>query len=70
ENLKKIINFLLNKPENDHVHLMSAECGGSELSSEKQCNENIEINHIKIFKWEVEPPDKNVRDLTHLELTP
>ncbi len=38
----------------DHLHLMTGDWGGDELSSEKQ-NSNAElINHVKIFKWEVE----------------
>ncbi|QVL56443.1 MAG: immunity protein 32 [Simkaniaceae bacterium] len=51
ENLKSIIDSLLSKQTCDHVHLMTPEWGGDELSSEKQCSENELINHIKIFKW-------------------
>ncbi|MBS0627215.1 MAG: immunity protein 32 [Verrucomicrobia bacterium] len=49
--LKNTIDLLLTKSENDHIHLMTKEWGGDELSDEKQCSENETINHVKIFKW-------------------
>ncbi|NGX39926.1 MAG: hypothetical protein KR126chlam1_01264 [Chlamydiae bacterium] len=51
EKLKHIINSLLFKEDPDHVHLMTNDWGGNELSSEKQSIENEMINHVKIFKW-------------------
>lgn len=35
----------------NHVHLMTNSWGGDELTDEKQGDENIIINHVKIFKW-------------------
>ena len=37
--------------ENEHIHLMTKEWGGSELSSEKQNSEANLINHVNIFCW-------------------
>ena len=36
----------------DHQHLMTPEWGGEELSSEKQCDSNDLIHHVKIIPWE------------------
>ena len=35
----------------DHLHLMTEAWGGSELSDEKQNDQAILINNVKIFKW-------------------
>jgi len=51
EKLKHMIDSLLVKKNSDHVHLMTNEWGGNELSDEKQNTENEIINHVKIFKW-------------------
>ncbi len=51
EKLKTLIDFLLAKTSNDHIHLMTESWGGDELSDDKQCSENEIINHVKIFKW-------------------
>jgi hypothetical protein len=51
EKLKGVIDSLLSRSDCDHVHLMTTEWGGDELSSEKQNQENEIINHVKIFKW-------------------
>ena len=51
EKLKYLIDSLLSKENNDHIHLMTADWGGDELSKEIQCPENQKINHVKIFKW-------------------
>jgi hypothetical protein len=38
----------------EHLHLMTDDWGGDELSSEKQ-NSNAElIHHVKVFKWKDE----------------
>lgn len=50
----KLIGILANfskKKEPDHIHLMTDQWGGEELSSNKIGDENILINHVKIFKW-------------------
>jgi hypothetical protein len=52
EKLKDIIDSLLAKPNNDHTHLMTKSWGGEELSDDKQCAENVLINHVKLFKWD------------------
>ena len=54
--LQTQIKSLLNSAEKgaiNHLHLMSTEWGGSELTSQKQTNdENVEVlNHVKIFCW-------------------
>lgn len=35
----------------DHIHLMTGDWGGSELSANKQNNCAELIHHVKIFKW-------------------
>lgn len=50
EKLKIMIDALAAKKQ-DHVHLMTKEWGGNELSGEKQSQENQLVNHVKIFKW-------------------
>jgi len=35
----------------DHIHLMTEDWGGDELSSDKQNNKAELIHHVKIFKW-------------------
>ncbi len=52
ENLKSIIDKLLITNENYHVHLMTKQWGGNDLSDEKQSSENELINHVKLFKWD------------------
>lgn len=51
EKLKNVIDDLLSKNGNDHVHLMTESWGGNELSNETQCPESETINHVKIFRW-------------------
>jgi len=51
EKLKALIDSLLAKSSNDHLHLMTENWGGNELSDDKQCSENEIINHVKLFKW-------------------
>lgn len=51
EKLKTLIDSLLSKASSDHIHLMSENWGGYELSNDKQCEENEIINHVKLFKW-------------------
>jgi hypothetical protein len=36
---------------NEHLHLMTEDWGGKELTNEKQCDENALFNHVKIFCW-------------------
>jgi len=55
QGLEKLIfalTHLLQASGNDHVHLMTSNWGGGELSSEEQYELNILINHVKVFKWE------------------
>ncbi len=49
--LKNLIDSLLLKTNDDHIHLMTENWGGHELSDDKQCLENELINHVKLFKW-------------------
>ena len=51
EKLKNAIDSLIDKTDNDHIHLMTKSWGGDELSDDKQCLENALINHVKLFKW-------------------
>lgn len=51
EKLKSMIDSLLSKSQPDHIHLMTKEWGGNELSSPVQSSENEIINHVKVFKW-------------------
>jgi Immunity protein 32 len=53
EKLKNMLDLLLNKTSDDHIHLMTKNWGGNELSDDKQCVENELINHVKLFKWTV-----------------
>ena len=52
ENLRNKLDLLIASGGNDHIHLMTKEWGGEELSSEKQATENHLIHGVKIFKWE------------------
>ena len=45
------LQLLLAKDENDHIHLMTPEWGGEELSSEQQNPGAKLINHVKILRW-------------------
>jgi len=38
----------------DHLHMMTKDWGGKELSSDKQSSKSELINHVKVFKWEDE----------------
>ena len=51
ERLNGEIALLLAKLTSDHIHLMTKEWGGNELSNEKQCSENEIIHHVKLFNW-------------------
>lgn len=51
QKLRTLIDSLLLITGDDHIHLMTKNWGGSELSDIKQCQENEIINHVKIFKW-------------------
>ena len=48
EELEKLLKSA-EKDENDHIHLMTEEWGGYELSSESQGDEVL--NHVKIYCW-------------------
>lgn len=37
--------------EEEHVHLMTEDWGGNELSNDKQNSSSELINHVKILKW-------------------
>ncbi|MCP4485993.1 MAG: methylhydantoinase [Gammaproteobacteria bacterium] len=54
EGLKGLVeqlNKLARLEDGDHLHLMTGDWGGDELSSDKQ-NSNAElIHHVKVFKW-------------------
>lgn len=52
EKLENIIKSLMAKADRDHIHLMTKNWGGNELSDDKQCSENTLINHVKLFKWD------------------
>lgn len=52
EKLKDIIDSLMTKTNNDHIHLMTKSWGGDELSDDRQCSENVLINHVKLFQWD------------------
>ena len=43
---------LLSREEHDHIHLMTPQWGGSELTERIQGETNKLINHIKIFLWD------------------
>ncbi|MEI8125255.1 MAG: Imm32 family immunity protein [Parachlamydiaceae bacterium] len=51
ENLRNILDQLINSPGSDHSHLLAKAWGGNELADEKQSIENTLINQVKIFKW-------------------
>ncbi len=55
EGIKKLIaklsKILETGDDSCHDHLLTPDWGGDELSNEKQCKDNILINHVKIFKW-------------------
>jgi len=36
---------------NEHLHLMTKDWGGDELSGDKQNEESELIHHVEIFKW-------------------
>ena len=35
----------------DHIHLMTQDWGGQELTQEKQGPENRLVNHVKLMLW-------------------
>ncbi len=46
------LQILLNtKDDNDHMHMMTPEWGGEQLTSERQNETAKLINHVKIFRW-------------------
>ncbi|MCI5141349.1 MAG: methylhydantoinase [Candidatus Electrothrix sp. ATG1] len=45
------IKQLENLAGNEHLHLMTEDWGGSELSNEKQNKKSNIINHVKIVRW-------------------
>jgi Immunity protein 32 len=52
EKLRLMLTHLTESKKNDHIHLMTPNWGGNELSNEKQCELNELIDHVKIYKWE------------------
>ena len=53
ELLKSVLDRLILANDNDHLHLMSADWGGNELSSDLQSqNPDIQlIHHVRIMYW-------------------
>lgn len=49
--LANAIDTLASKGESDHIHLMTPEWGGSELSMEQQNSAASLIHHVKILLW-------------------
>lgn len=49
--LVKQINKMSDCEGNNHLHLMTDDWGGEELSNEKQNAKSQLIHHVKIFKW-------------------
>lgn len=54
ERLARTIEKLLRHNPPEHVHLMTPEWGGDELTSEKQNNHADLINHVKLYYWDLE----------------
>ena len=48
---EKLKNLSGNEGE-EHLHLLTEDWGGSELSSDKQNEKAKLIHHVKIFKWQ------------------
>jgi hypothetical protein len=54
EGLKKLaeqVSELASLKGNEHLHLMTEDWGGEELSGDKQNEKSELIHHVKIFKW-------------------
>lgn len=49
--LRSIIDGMLAADKPDHVHLMTPEWGGSELSCEQQNPAGVTINHVRVMVW-------------------
>ena len=49
--LKKHLDNLIYSDDYEHVHLMTENWGGTELTNNQQNNETKLIHHVKIFKW-------------------
>ena len=49
--LVKHIKKLASVEGNEHLHLMTEDWGGEELSNDKQNEKSELIHHVKIFKW-------------------
>jgi hypothetical protein len=49
--LAKVLTDMANGKESEHRHLMTKDWGGTELSSEKQGQDNDLWHHVKIFFW-------------------
>ena len=52
--LKNNIDDLIKSNTSEHLHLMSEEWGGNELSSQPFSKEDKVIHHVKIFLWKSE----------------
>jgi len=46
-----VLTRLRELPPPDHAHLMTEEWGGSELTSEKQDQDALLVNHVKLYTW-------------------
>lgn len=53
EYLKSILDNLISHKQDEHIHLMTPNWGGKELSNDQQnLNDNIELlHHLKIMYW-------------------
>ncbi len=49
--LRSVLDRILANAQPDHVHLMTKEWGGTELSSESQNSAAVLINHVKVMTW-------------------
>jgi len=46
-----LISNLIENKKTDHIHLMTEDWGGIELTNDKQNFNSELINHVKIFNW-------------------
>lgn len=51
QELAKQIKKLEHIKGNEHLHLMTEDWGGNELSGDKQNEKSELIHHVEIFKW-------------------
>lgn len=51
DQLLLLLTRLSNCDDEENIHLMTEDWGGSELSNQKQNESSILVNHVKVFKW-------------------